>query len=156
MRPIMPRPREWAGRRFYAIALIAALLLAGILVSLALLPPGKIKQRISSLPPLAENDDGDDAEDAAVGDGASGAVAPVLRSAEVNDVTTSRVVPVTLQSLLRSNSGGARRTGGPMHRGNCRDDLPGCCPRNPKVRPRPPFLAPPFALAHRSSQAGRL
>ena len=51
---------------------------------------------------------------------------------EITDVTTSNAVPLTLKSLLHSNSGGIRRTSGPMHRGNCREDLPGCCPRNPK------------------------
>lgn len=135
MRPIMARPKELAGRssRFYAIALISALLLAGILVSLALLPSGK--RRVVTVPP-PDNDDADEGEDEVSGSSVAPAPAVAAPSAmriEVDDVTTSRFVPVTLQSLLRSNSGGARRTGGPMHRGNCRDDLPGCCPRNPKV-----------------------
>ena len=70
-----------------------------------------------------------------LGDGLTAATISNIKygNSEITDVTTSRVVPMTLQSLLHANSGDVRRTTSSlMHRGNCREDLPGCCPRNPK------------------------
>ena len=133
----MARPKDAAGRsRTYMIALVAVLVIcAALFSSLALLRSDK--HRPASSRRESENDDsvedeGD--EDAALQRVGSAGQAPLPAvRAEVDDVTTSRFVPATLQSLLRTNRD-VRRTGGPMHRGNCREDLPGCCPRNPKVR----------------------
>lgn len=133
----MARPKEVAGRsRSYMIALVAVLVIcAALLSSLALLRSERRRpassRRESANDDAVEDEDGEAAPQR-VSNAGGQAPLPAVR-AEVDDVTTSRFIPATLQSLLRTNRD-VRRTGGPMHRGNCREDLPGCCPRNPKVR----------------------
>lgn len=128
----MARPKDAAAarRRLYPIIILAVGVFAVILFAGYTLF-GSRRRALQSAP----NDDADSNVDAAEVEDA-----PVLRRTaalaatgrDVDDVTQSRAVPATLDTLLRSNLGGVRRTAGPVHQGACREDLPGCCPRNPK------------------------